>query len=128
MRQFYKYIIYRLYTWAKNIRGDNTPVFNVIITLAFVHYMQIITALMIMKSMLRSKVTFPRLVPEYVVGFAILFSIAHYFLFYNKKRWASYEKEFKDESPEERRRGKIYVLAYLIGSAFSPMILALLFG
>ncbi|NLR82064.1 hypothetical protein [Chitinophaga eiseniae] len=66
--------------------------------------------------------------PEFVAGFMILSLIAHYFLFYNKKRWASYEKEFKDESSEESLRGKIKVLAYLIGSTLGAIPLMLLLG
>jgi RsiW-degrading membrane proteinase PrsW (M82 family) len=50
-----------------------------------------------------------------IIGATIYFTV-FYFLVYNKKRWAGYIEEFKDESEEDRRSGNWLVRAYLIGS------------
>jgi len=40
--KIYRYIIYKLYTWS-NKRKTDTPVTNVILTLSFVHSIQLLT-------------------------------------------------------------------------------------
>ncbi|RAJ76818.1 hypothetical protein CLV59_108339 [Chitinophaga dinghuensis] len=126
MGQFYKYIIYRLYGWFKKMRYDRSPDASVIVVLALVHWAQIFSVPIIIKKLWPS-ILLPRILPPYFFGFLLLFSVAHYFLFYNKEKWASYEKEFEDESRADRLKGKFFVLTYLIVSAFSPILLVVLF-
>jgi len=57
---------------------------------------------------------------------AILFFGLNYFLFYNKKKWKIYFKEFRNETEKERKRGFILVLSYLIGSIVASFGLAIL--
>lgn len=122
MRQFYKYIIYRLYTWSINGPSNSTPVFNVVATLAFVHLCQLALLTVIVFKSFSWKMHLPGLT-SYIAVLATVALIAHYYLFYNKKRWEGYIKEFKNESPKESLKGKIYVLSYLMGSTFGVILL-----
>jgi hypothetical protein len=45
-----------------------------------------------------------------------MFALAHYVILYNKERWDSFIIEFQNETEQNRKRGTIAVLAYLIGS------------
>lgn len=121
IRQFYKYIIYQLYTWAKNGPSNNTPIFNVIATLTFVHYTQLMVLGLLVLEVLPFHIDLPSNIALCGGVSLLLLLIVHYFLFYDKKRWASYEKEFKDEGAEASFIGKIYVLAYLIGSTLGSI-------
>ena len=46
MKKFYRYLIYKLYSWGLKKKGD-TPIANVIITLTFVHLVQLFTLYLI---------------------------------------------------------------------------------
>ena len=52
----------------------------------------------------------------YVAIIFFLFAGLHYLLLYNKKRWAGYIEEFKNESSQQRKKGTVLVLLYLVGS------------
>jgi hypothetical protein len=121
----YRYLIYRLLTWGK---GD-TPVANVIITLTIVHFIQLFSFYLILLKI------FPQLnvldrINWLLLGIGlIIFGIIHYFIFYNKRKWNLYLEEFKNESPSKRKKGKILVLSYLIGSfVIFFMLLPILYG
>lgn len=110
--KFYRYLIYKLYHFS-----DDTPVFNVIMTLMLVHLYQLLTIIMLIES---SKLYDFKL--NLVDGYrpfvlVISFSILHFLLFYNKKRWKAIEDEFKNESPRHKKIGTIIVIFYVIGSA-----------
>lgn len=108
--RFYRYVIYKLYSWGRE--RSNTPITNVVITLAFVHFVQLLTVYMVILNF------FPELnilsyglkFYHYILG--VLFVLAHYFIFYNKKRWDSYVKEFGNETLSEKKRGAYCVIAY----------------
>lgn len=121
----YKYLIYKLYSWGLNKEND-TPVFNVIITLAFVHFVQLFTIYMILLKYIPELSIFNIENKAYLYVFGTIFILLNYFLLYNKKRWESYLQKFKNESKNESRRGKIYVLAYLIGSILLFFITAII--
>jgi hypothetical protein len=115
MVKFYPYIIYKVYTWGK--RGSNaTPVMNVLIALTFVHYVQLLTVYIILTRIFPSLSFFERQNRLYTATGLIAFFIIHYFVFYNKNRWASYVEKYKDETGKKKRMGSFLVLLYLIGS------------
>lgn len=128
MKRFYRYLIYKLYSWGLKKQGD-TPIANVIITLTFVHLVQLFTLYLIALHFFPSINIFSNIDKIYVGLFFIVFCVVNYFLIYNKRRWEAYMEEFKDESPKESLQGKILVLAYLIGSiAIFFILLPVLFG
>lgn len=108
--KFYRYLIYRLYHFR-----DDTPVINVIVTLTIVHLFIILNILFVIDEFTIFKV-WPNFATFDSLLFIILFGILNYLLFYNKKKWTSYDNEFKDETSQQRRRGLIFVLSYLIGT------------
>jgi len=121
--KFYRYLIYRLYHFS-----CDTPVLNVILTLAMVHFFLLIDLLVILSS-------FPYLKGCLVVPFfnlknrllvIIPFFIAHYFLFYNKKKWNAINVEFRDESPRHKKIGLILVWSYLLMPEVLMVVVAML--
>ena len=115
MIKSYRYLIYKLYSWTLKKKGD-TPIANVIITLSFVHYVQLFTFYMLILYFFPSISIFSKIDEFYVFLFLIVLFIAHYFLLYNKKRWNEYIEEYQNESHQACKRGTILVWAYLVGS------------
>ena len=111
----YRYLIYKLYSWALKKKND-TPVFNVIITLTIVHFVQLLTIYCIVFKLFHIFNIFSKNNSIYVAVFMLLFIMLNYFVLYNKQRWNNYMKEFEGERERDRLKGKIYVLVYLIGS------------
>jgi hypothetical protein len=114
----YRYIIYKVYSWTANKRGD-TPIGNTILTLAMVHFFQLLTLLLLVDRLIiplnlfGKKNTIPK--GYLFVGMIVYFAI-FYLLVYNKQRWDSYVEEYKNESEAQRKRGNRKVIAYLVGS------------
>ncbi|MCX6248022.1 MAG: hypothetical protein NTW10_09830 [Bacteroidetes bacterium] len=115
MLKFYPYIIYKVYTWG-NKGSYATPVLNVLIALTFVHYVQLLILQMILARIFPSLRFLGKPDRLYLAVGLILFFVLHYFIFYNKNRWASYVERYKDETGKKKRVGSILVLSYLIGS------------
>ena len=128
MKKFYRYLIYRLYSWGLKKKGD-TPIANVILTISFVHLIQLIIILMVCDRYFISIEFLFELPKGILILILVAFPIIHYFLFYNKARWQKYLVEFKDEGAKSSKRGTILVLGYLIGSlVIFFVLLPLLFG
>ncbi|NSL86242.1 hypothetical protein ECE50_005345 [Chitinophaga sp. Mgbs1] len=125
MFRFYRYLIYKIYSWGAR-RPNDTPVMNVILCLMAVHLFQLCLLLYILGKLVPAVNDIPLPGGVFAVVFAVCFILLHYFLFYNKERWAAYREEFQDETPKEARKGKIYVLAYLIGSTIGSILMFVL--
>ena len=126
--KFYRYLIYKMYNWGLKKKSD-TPVANVVITLTFVHFVQLFTIYLILLKFFPQINIFNNVDGLYVGIFLIITGIIHYFLIYNKKRWELYMEEFNNENIIESRRGNKLVLFYLIGSiVLFFLLLPLLFG
>ena len=109
-------------------KGD-TPIANVIITLTFVHFVQLLTLDLIVLRFIPSINIFSTFNKVSLCFFLIVFYAINYFVIYNKKRWASYLEKYKNESDSERKRGNLLVLSYLIGSILIFFVLLpVLFG
>lgn len=111
----YKYIIYKIYSWTSGKKGD-TPIANTILTLAVVHYLQMLTIFFFINKIV-VPLTWLRNVPKtlFIIGMP-LYSLLLYLILYNKKRWEGYVEEYSSETEEERKRGNRIVRAFLIGS------------
>lgn len=114
----YKYLIYKIYSWTANKKND-TPIANTVLTLAAVHFFQLLTLLLFIDRIIvplewLSKMY--RINKTYLLVLALIYLIVFYFLIYNKNRWDGYIEEFKNESNDQRRKGNIMVISYLIGS------------
>ncbi|MEP7375193.1 MAG: hypothetical protein ABI675_17470 [Chitinophagaceae bacterium] len=122
MPKFYRYLIYRFYTWRLD-KKDDTPVATIIFSMAAIHFIQIAILLMILSKF------FPSLVPVFkqrkifVTFFYFTISLLLYFLIYNKEKWQYYIEEFKNESTQQRRTRGIFVWLFTFGSIFLFFIL-----
>jgi hypothetical protein len=126
--KFYRYLIYKLYSWGLKKKSD-TPVANVIITLTFVHFVQLFTIYLILLKFFPQINIFKTVNGIYIGIILVVLGIIHYFLIYNKKRWELYLEEFNNEDITNSKRGNKLVLFYLIGSiALFFLLLPLLFG
>ncbi len=115
MIRFYRYIIYKLYSWSLR-RPNDTPVANVIFTLSFVHSVQIFMFYMVILKFFPVINIFHINQKIYLFILGLVLIGVNYLIFYNKERWEAYLEEFRGESKEESCKGKIFVLSYLIGS------------
>ena len=117
----YKYLIYKIYSWSSKEYGS-TPVANVILTLAFVHFLHFFIILIFFDQIITPLPWFYKLKKhELFVGIIIYFAI-FYFIIYNKEKWNSYIEEFRNESEIDRKRGNIMVIAFLVGSILMCLI------
>jgi|GEM_PF-442704 len=120
--KFYRYLIYRIYHFS-----NDTPGLNVILTLSVIHSAQILVIYMSIRRIFFDDCLPSILFSKYEdVIYVIFLFLLNYFLFYNKKKWKSYFKEFQNETEKERKRGFILVLSYLIGSIVASFGLAIL--
>ena len=120
--KFYRYLIYRLY----HFRND-TPTFNVIITLTGIHWAQLLDVLYIIDTFTPFQVA-PDWSKYNPAVSALLFGVINFILLYNKKKWKSYDEEFKNESPRDKKIGLILVLTYLIGTIILSFVLMIVVG
>ena len=124
----YRYIIYKLFKWGLKRKND-TPVFNVIVTMAIVHFLQILTIYHILLKYFGIYNIYTSNNAVWVAVFFILLMILYYFVVYDKSRWEGYINEFTNEDKGASSRGTIYVLTYIIGSiVMFFMVMMLLFG
>ncbi len=126
--RFYRYLIYKLYSWGLKKKSD-TPVANVVITLTFVHFIQLFSIYLVLLKLFPQIILFINVDELYVGIFLIFIGIIQYFLIYNKKKWELYVEEFNNEDIIKSERGNKIVLFYLIGSiVLFFLLLPLLFG
>jgi len=114
MLRFYRYLIYRLYTWRLQ-KNDDTPGATVIFIMSFIHlvHIMILYVLAIKLGLVRNLIHLNKPAKYLVVpGIALVY----YLLVYNKKRWLKYVEEFKDETPLQRKRGTLFMQLFTIGS------------
>ena len=114
----YKYIIYKIYSWTANKKGD-TPIANTIITLGLVHFFHFATLLLYIDQLFGSLPPYLKFYQAnkgvLLVGTFVYFTLL-YFILYNKERWNGYVIEFGSESESERKKGNRRVIAFLVGS------------
>ena len=122
MEYKYSYIIYKIYSWSVNKKGE-TPIFNTILTLSAVHFFQLLVIFTIIDGMITPLKWTHNISKLYLCIFSILFYALNYLLLYNKNRWSSYVERYKNESYLDWRKGNFFVLAYLIGSVIIFFIL-----
>ncbi|SEW51584.1 hypothetical protein [Chitinophaga arvensicola] len=124
MLQFYKYIIYRLYSSALDKRSLY-PVLDVIWTIAFVHMTQIATIYALLLWLIPGVPLFTE-TKGVVFVFCLCMLVGHYFIFYNKEKWNGIMEEFKDEAPGKKIKGRWRVSIYIFGWPILCFIVILL--
>ena len=115
MKFKYRYIIYKIYSWTANKRGD-TPIVNTILTLGIIHLFQFAIFMLFIDRVIMPLNWFYNINVAYILIGTLAYFLLFYFLLYNKERWSSYVEEFGNESESERKKGTIMVIAFLVGS------------
>lgn len=128
MWKTYKYIYYWLYTWQRKLWGEkDIPEFNAIIGMSM-SLAAISASIAIIIELITDIQVIPADVPKgKIIVLGILLLAVHYFLFMHKGKYRKIEKEFKNESKEERKRKGHWVLFYAFGS-LAFFIFLLFFG
>jgi len=111
----YRYLIYKIYSWTANKKGD-TPIANTILTLGAVHFFQLAIVLLIIDRLITPLNWIYDLNKSYLLAGALFYFVILYFLIYNKNRWNSYIEEFSNETERQRKLGNLWVISFLIGS------------
>jgi len=111
----YRYIVYKIYSWTAKKKGE-TPIGNTVLTLGAVHFFQLATLLLFIDNIITPLKWMYNIKKPYLLIGALIYFILVYFLIYDKKRWGSYIQEFGNESARERKRGNLFVVAFLAGS------------
>ena len=111
----YKYIIYKIYSWTANKRGD-TPIGNTILTLGVVHFFQMAILLLFIDRVITPLKWMYNINKSLLFIGAIIYFILFYLLLYNKERWNSYIDKFSTETERQRKVGNFWVISFLIGS------------
>lgn len=119
--KFYRYLIYRMY----HFREDDTPVANVLMTLTVVHIIQLMAIVIVVDKCFGVEL-WPSFSKMEVQIMTLAFMVLHYFLLYDKKKWKSFDKEFKDETEKERKIGFWLVILYLVGSIILSFVAIIL--
>lgn len=112
---FYNYVIGKLYSWGRR-RENDTPIANVVFTMCIVHYFQIFTLYMILRKIFDFRDFILGVNKLYVGLLLIAFFVVYYFLFYHRDKWERYAQQVEQADERKRKRGKFFVLLYLIGS------------
>lgn len=115
MKLKYRYIIYKIFSWTAHKKND-TPIVNTILTLAFVHCIQLFTLFLFIDKIIIPLDWLWGIDKSYIFIGAIIYFILFYLLVYNKQRWERYINEFENENEKMRKKGNILVIIYLIGS------------
>lgn len=115
MKFNYRYIVYKIYSWTAKKKGE-TPIGNTVLTLGAVHFFQLATLLLFIDNIITPLKWMYNIKKPYLLIGALIYFILVYFLIYDKKRWGSYIQEFGNESARERKRGNLFVVAFLAGS------------
>lgn len=107
----YKYLIYKIYSWR-----DDTPIINTVLTLAATHLFQFYVLLLLIDQLVVPIPLLGSFKKQYVYIAVTIYFVLFYFLIYNKQRWQSYIEEYKNETEQQRKRGNIIVISYLVSS------------
>ena len=107
----YKYLIYKIYSWTANKKGD-TPITNTLLTLGVMHAIQLEIILLFIDRVIIPLNGLWDVNKNYIFVGALLYFILLYFVLYNKHRWDSYVKEFGDENDNDRKKGNILVISF----------------
>ncbi len=121
MNRFYRYLVYRLYTWRLR-QKDTGPVFTVILIVTSLHSLILVALysfLIGFYSNLRELLQINRSIAAI---FLLVFAVIHFLFFYPRNGWSGYIEEFKMESEKERKKGTRRVALFVSG----PLILLII--
>ncbi len=106
-----RYFYYRIYQQLKRVKSNDTPAFNALALLVLVQTINIATVLSLIKVFAKIEIGKQQVVN---VGLAISFIvlIVQFKTLFGKRDEIC--KQYENETKEERRRGTVYLLLYII--------------
>lgn len=113
MLTFYKYIIYRVYTFFE--KKDSTPLGDTVLIMLIVHVFQFATIQLYFSLMLNWNWGYIPKSPLYYLV-CVIVSVTYYFIVFHNGNWRKWVKEFKKESVENKRKNGIKVWLFCWGS------------
>lgn len=113
--RFYRYIIYRFYSWRLS-KKDDTPIMNIVFTMTIIHLLQLMLLILLLIQFFPSFATAFSLKKEYVFAIIVVGFLFYYLLIYDKTRWKNYLEEFKNENETERKKGTMLFRVFTIGT------------
>lgn len=120
-----KYLYYKLYKLFVKINGkDDLPEYTSMIGLGTLFFFNVLSIAAIL-NILHPFTTFPSISrASFFVSFGIPYFISLYFIFVFNGKYQRIINEFKDESEEKRKKGRVNVILYLLLS-FTLVLLSL---
>lgn len=120
-----KYLYYKLYKLFVKINGkDDLTEYTSMIGLGTLFFFNVLSIAAIL-NILHPFTTFPSISrASFFVSFGIPYFISLYFIFVFNGKYQRIINEFKDESEEKRKKGRVNVILYLLLS-FTLVLLSL---
>src|SRR5690349_7158172 len=115
MPKFYRYLLYRFYSWRLE-EGDDIPVATVIFSMSGNQLFHFFSIYGILARFFPSIGALLSASKPADIMFIISFIAVYYLLVYKKEKWIGFSKEFKDETPKQRWWGSVFVYSFTIGS------------
>lgn len=112
----YRYLIYKLFSWANN--GKNpAPKGTVMYILSGVHMFIGFSFLLFILAFLPTLHVTKFMQKPIIYATIAIFLIVNYWLFLRNEQWENYYSEFQLEDQSKRKKGTIAVIVYIICSA-----------
>ncbi|MDP3930676.1 MAG: hypothetical protein Q8R57_16775 [Bacteroidota bacterium] len=113
MTRFYKYILFRVYSFSE--KKDSTPIGDTVLIMCVVHAFQVINLGLFFSLIFGLKWVYQEKSLLFFIGCFLLFATYYFLVFYNGK-YKNWFKEFKKESIEQRKINGIKVWLFCWGS------------
>jgi Ca2+/Na+ antiporter len=106
-----RYIYFRIYQQLKKVKTNDTPAFNAMGIFGIFQMLNIASIFGIANHFIKVSLSRNQVVVCGIIFFVLLF-IPNFMYFFRKKDEIC--KQYENETKEERRRGTVYLLLYII--------------
>lgn len=115
-----RYFYYRIYQQLKKVKSNDTPAFNALLLLVVLQCLNVFTAISVIRFFVNFEISKRFVLTSSLVFYFILLAIEFKTLFGKQNEIC---KRYENESKEERHKGTIYLLSYIILSVVLFFIL-----
>lgn len=118
MYRAYKYTFYKLYIWYLNTFGKRaSPQDSAMLIITALTFINILTVLAILQGITGINfMTIGEWPVEYLLLLAFIYMAIHHFILLYNKRYKNIIHEFEVETEEQRKKGTLWVVLYIIGT------------
>lgn len=125
--KFYRYIIYRLYSWRIKSK-DDIPIVTVVLTMGIIHSLQLLFIQQFLFTFFPSVRPYIKMNKGMFIVISVGIALLFYLIIYNKEKWNTYIEDFKNETISQRRSGTILVVGFTLGTVVLTFIAAIVFS